>query len=55
MAGTAWLHPRLSASGLTAYVVNHLSGTVTPIKTATNTAGAPITVGSLPWDAAITP
>jgi len=28
---------------------------VTPIYTATNTAGKPIPVGSMPWDIAITP
>ena len=34
--------------GKTAYVANAGSGTVTPIATATNTAGPPITVGSTP-------
>ena len=33
---------------VTAYVANFGSGTVTPIATATNTAGPPITVGSEP-------
>ena len=44
-----------SASLATAYVVNASSGTVTPISTATNTAGPPITVGSVPFSIAITP
>ena len=39
----------------TAYVVNGDSGTVTPIATATNTAGPPIPVGSDPGVIAITP
>ena len=35
-----------SANGATAYVANEGAGTVTPIATATNTAGRPITTGS---------
>jgi YVTN family beta-propeller protein len=44
-----------SASPVTAYVVSAVSGTVTPILTATDTAGSPITVGSNPVAIAITP
>src|ERR1700676_3893715 len=44
-----------SFSGPTAYVVNNGSNSVTPIATATNTAGTPITVGSAPDAIAITP
>ena len=43
-----------SASPVTAYVVNSGSGTVTPIRTATNTAGTAITVGRGPFAIAIT-
>ena len=43
------------ASPVTAYVVNAQSNTVTPIATATNTAGPPITVGTGPTAIAITP
>jgi YVTN family beta-propeller protein len=39
----------------TAYVSNLDSGTVTPIKTGTNTAGPAITVGQDPYAIAITP
>ena len=54
---------RLAASGpvagksapVTAYVANAGSGTVTPIATATNTAGRPITTGNDPLAIAITP
>ncbi len=42
-------------SPVTAYVANGGSDTVTPIATATNTAGPPITVGSEPLAIAITP
>ena len=38
----------ITPDGKTAYVGNGNSGTVTPIATATNTAGPPITVGSQP-------
>ena len=44
-----------SAFPVTAYVTNFYEGTVTPIATATNTAGTPITVGSLAAGIAITP
>jgi YVTN family beta-propeller protein len=44
-----------SAGPVTAYVTNFNSGTVTPIATATNTAGTPITTGSNPVAIAITP
>lgn len=40
---------------VTAYVVNSGSDTVTPISTATNTAGKAIKAGSEPWVIAITP
>jgi YVTN family beta-propeller protein len=40
---------------VTAYVVNHYSGTVTPIRTATNTALKSIKVGQSPDAIAITP
>jgi YVTN family beta-propeller protein len=50
--------PALSASGWTAYVTNNnldAGTTVTPISTATNTAGTAITVGTGPFGVAITP
>jgi YVTN family beta-propeller protein len=40
---------------ITAYITNTGSDTVTPIDTATNTAGTPIPVGSAPYRIAITP
>ena len=40
--------PAGAGSPVTAYVANYGSGTVTPIATATTTAGPPITVGSRP-------
>ena len=43
------------AHGPIAYVVNAGSGTVTPIRTATNTALKPIKTGRLPQAIAITP
>ncbi|HEX3563670.1 MAG TPA: YncE family protein, partial [Solirubrobacterales bacterium] len=43
------------AQANTAYVTNTFSGNVTPIATATNTAGTPITVGGGPIAIAITP
>ena len=43
------------SSAVTAYVTNIASGTVTPIATATNTAGPPIPTGSDPEHLAITP
>jgi len=39
----------------TVYVLNQGSGTVTPISTATNTAGKPIKVGHSPCSIAIAP
>jgi hyaluronoglucosaminidase len=45
----------ITPDGTTAYVANTNYGTVTPIDTATNTAGTPIPVGSGPWAIAITP
>jgi YVTN family beta-propeller protein len=45
----------ISPNGETAYVANMGSGTVTPIDTATNTAGSPITVGTEPIAIAFTP
>jgi YVTN family beta-propeller protein len=47
--------PVSGAQPVTAYVANLGSGTVTPIRTATNTAGPPIPVGGLPESIAITP
>jgi len=40
---------------VTAYVASEGDETVTPINTATNTAGTPITGVTYPWDIAITP
>ncbi|MGO9189749.1 MAG: YncE family protein, partial [Streptosporangiaceae bacterium] len=45
----------VTPDGKTAYVSNGDDGTVTPIRTASNTAGAPIPAGSGPFDIAITP
>jgi YVTN family beta-propeller protein len=45
----------ITPDGKTAYVANYGSGSVTPINTATNTAGAAITVGVRPTSIAITP
>ena len=42
-------------SGETAYVTNSFSGTVTPVRTATNTALPPIKVGRKPRAITITP
>src|ERR1700689_5044465 len=42
-------------SSPTVYVADFGSDTVTPISTATNTAGPPITVGNSPYNLAITP
>ena len=44
-----------TARPVTAYVVNRLGDTVTPIDLSTNTAGAAIPVGSEPIAIAITP
>jgi YVTN family beta-propeller protein len=48
------LTPRAALAG-TAYVANDGAGTLTPINTATNTPGTPITVGGSPVGIAITP
>jgi YVTN family beta-propeller protein len=45
----------ITRNGLTAYVTDFGSDTVTPINLRTNTPGAPITVGSQPYGIAITP
>ena len=45
----------MTPDGKTIYVANLGSGTVTPVSTATNTAGQPIKVGSQPSAIAITP
>jgi YVTN family beta-propeller protein len=47
--------PARAATSHTAYVVNSGSDSVTPIDTATNTAGAAIAVGSVPAGVAVTP
>jgi YVTN family beta-propeller protein len=44
-----------SAHAYTAYVANFLDDNVTPVDTATNTAGTPIAVGTNPTGIAITP
>ena len=51
-APAAWAR---SSEEATAYVANDGSNTVTPIRTATNTAGMPIRVGRSPYGIAITP
>jgi YVTN family beta-propeller protein len=57
LAGTAGAtaSPACRAHHVTVYVVNQGSGTVTPISTATNTAGQEINVGKDPYGIAITP
>lgn len=45
----------ITRSGLTAYVTDFGSDTVTPINLRTNTPGAPITAGNQPYGIAITP
>ena len=45
----------ITPNGTTAYVTNFGDGTVTPIDTATNTAGTPIAAGAHPYGIAITP
>ena len=45
----------ITPDGATAYVATFSSNTVTPIDTATNTAGTPIAVGDAPIGVAITP
>jgi YVTN family beta-propeller protein len=57
-AWAALASPASAASGWIAYVANENDGSVTPIDTATNTAGSAITVGSgtsFPFGIAITP
>src|SRR5438874_2486167 len=45
----------ITADGKTVYVANQQSGNVVPISTATNTAGAAISVGPRPNGIAVTP
>lgn len=45
----------ITPDGKTAYSVSTDSGTVTPIDTATNTAGPPIKLGGYPYAIVITP
>jgi YVTN family beta-propeller protein len=45
----------LSPNGKTVYAVNYSSNSVTPVNTATDTAGTPIKVGKQPEGIAITP
>jgi YVTN family beta-propeller protein len=45
----------ITADGKTAYVVNHRSGPVTPIRTATKPALTAIKVGAQPVAIAMTP
>ena len=45
----------VTPDGSTAEVVNFDDDTVTPIDTATNNPGAPMSAGNDPWDIAITP
>jgi YVTN family beta-propeller protein len=52
VSAAGWGRERLP---VTAYVVNYLSSTVTPIRTTTNTAGTAIPVGDNPVAIAITP
>ena len=47
--------PACHAPAVTVYVANSLSGTVTPIRAATNTADPAINVGGYPLAIAITP
>jgi YVTN family beta-propeller protein len=54
-AGAAAAGTTAAASGPTAYVANSGTDTVTPINTATNTAGTPIKVGAYPQAIAVTP
>src|SRR2546425_1131715 len=56
MAALAQAHPVAAATpAWGAYVTNLGSNPATPIATASNTAGAPITVGGFPFGIAITP
>src|SRR5881275_2892621 len=54
-AGLVAASPAQAAIPYTAYVANWGAGTVTPINTATNAVGAPISVGGSPAGVAITP
>jgi YVTN family beta-propeller protein len=45
----------ITPDGTTAYVANHGTGTVTPISTASNTAGTAIKTGTNPWAVVIAP
>jgi YVTN family beta-propeller protein len=45
----------ITPDGKTAYVTNYASGTVTPIRTATNTALRAVKVGTHPVAIALTP
>jgi len=55
LAAAAALAQGASAAGFTAYVTNMGGGTVVPIATSTNTAGAPITGVQSPAGIAVTP
>jgi YVTN family beta-propeller protein len=57
LAGTAGAaaSPACRTHPVIAYVVNQMSGTVTPIRTVANTAGKAINVGKYPYAVAITP
>jgi DNA-binding beta-propeller fold protein YncE len=54
-AGGGPLGIAITPDGMTAWVTNYgpIPGTVTPVNLATNTAGTPITVGTLPHAVAI--
>ena len=54
LGATCLLAPRAALAG-TAYVANDGDGTVTPINTATDVPGTPITIGESPVGIAITP
>jgi hypothetical protein len=56
LVAAAWLVPRARAGGLRAgHAVAGIAGTVTPIRTATNTALSPIKTGRSPVAIVITP
>jgi YVTN family beta-propeller protein len=55
LAGTVTTEATVTAPAWTAYVANQGSGTVTPVDTATNMTGTPISAGSEPGAVAITP
>jgi YVTN family beta-propeller protein len=54
-AEIAYRNTAITPNGRTAYVTNASSDMVTPIRTATNTAGKAASVGSDPSAIAITP